>query len=48
MESFLSGIQDMNYASADLFVTFTINCRLCVTLTSSSDDICRSCLTVRK
>ena len=32
MESFLSRIQYMNYASAGLFVAFSINFRLCVTL----------------
>ena len=32
MESFLSIIQYVNYASADLFVAFSIKFRLCVTL----------------
>ena len=34
MESFLSriGLQYINYASAGLFVAFSINVRLCVTL----------------
>ena len=32
MESFLSIIQYMNYAGAGMFVAFSINVRLCVTL----------------
>ena len=45
MESFLSRIQYMNYASAGWFVAFSINVRLC-NCTSSSDNICMSCFAV--